>query len=103
MIYETSITNPKKQLEFYKDLSKELQKENEKLKKIITEFAELNKDNQKYVDDLNFDITNLKISVSSFDESESSIQEIQERIGNPRRNCEGACANRRLSSGFHRF
>ena len=32
MIYETSITNPKKQLEFYKDLSKELQKENEKLK-----------------------------------------------------------------------
>ena len=32
-IYETSITNPKKQLEFYKDLSKELQKENEELKK----------------------------------------------------------------------
>ena len=50
------------------------------MKKIITEFAELNKDNQKYVDDLNFDITNLKISVSSFDESESSIEEIQERI-----------------------
>ena len=34
-IYETNITNPKKQLEFYKDLSKELQKENEELKKII--------------------------------------------------------------------
>ena len=32
-IYETSITNPKKQLEFYKDLSKELQKENKELKK----------------------------------------------------------------------
>ena len=29
---------------------------------------------------MNFDITNLKISVSSFDESESSIEEIQERI-----------------------
>ncbi len=57
-----------------------INEENEKLKKIITEFAELNKDNQKYVDDLNFDITNLKISVSSFDESESSIEEIQERI-----------------------
>ena len=52
----------------------------EELNKIITEFAELNKDNQKYIDDLNFDITNLKISVSSFDESESSIQEIEERI-----------------------
>ena len=57
-----------------------INEENDKLKKIITEFAELNKDNQKYVDDLNFDITNLKISVSSFDESETSIEEIQERI-----------------------
>ena len=57
-----------------------INEENERLKKIITEFVELNKDNQKYVDDLNFDITNLKISVSSFDESESSIEELQERI-----------------------
>ncbi len=48
--------------------------------KIITEFAELNKDNQKYIDDLNYDITNLKISVSSFDESESSINEISDMI-----------------------
>ena len=32
MIYETSITNPKKQLEFYKDLSEQLQQENKKLK-----------------------------------------------------------------------
>ncbi len=58
----------------------ELTESTEQLTKIITEFAELNKDNQKYVDDLNFDITNLKISVSSFDESETSIEEIQERI-----------------------
>ena len=57
-----------------------LAEQTEKLTKIITEFAELNKDNQKYVDNLNFDITNLKISVSSFDESEASIEEIQERI-----------------------
>ena len=60
--------------------SKELTDEIEKLNKIITEFAENNKDNQKYIDDLNFDITNLKISVSSFDESESSIEEIVARI-----------------------
>ena len=58
----------------------ELNKETEKLSKIINEYVELNKDNQKYIDDLNFDITNLKISVSSFDESESSIEELQERI-----------------------
>lgn len=33
MIYETSVINPKKQLEFYKDLSEQLQQENEELKK----------------------------------------------------------------------
>lgn len=31
--YESSITNPKKQLEFYEDLSKQLEKEAEELKK----------------------------------------------------------------------
>lgn len=65
-----------------------LTEETEKLTKIISEFAELNKDNQKYVDDLNFDITNLKISVSSFDESEASIEEIQERIKSEIENAE---------------
>ena len=59
---------------------KELTEETEKLTNIINEVTDLNKDNQKYVDDLNFDITNFKISVSSFDESEASIEEIQERI-----------------------
>ncbi len=63
-----------------KNKIKILEEETEKLSEIIKKFAALNKDNQKYVDDLNFDITNLKISVSSFDESESSIEEIQARI-----------------------
>lgn len=31
-VYETSITNPKKQLEFYKDLSKQLEQENQELR-----------------------------------------------------------------------
>lgn len=31
-IYETSITNPKKQLEFYKNLFEQLQQENNQLK-----------------------------------------------------------------------
>ncbi len=52
----------------------------ESLNKEIEEYTLLNKDNQKYIDDLNFDVTNLKISVSSFDESESSIEEMVERI-----------------------
>ena len=58
----------------------QLNEETEKLTRVIQEFADLNKDDQKYLDNLNFDITNLKISVSSFDESESSIEEMEERI-----------------------
>ncbi len=57
-----------------------LDEENNTLNADINEFTKLNKDNQKYIDDLNFDITNLKISVSSFDESEMSINEFLERI-----------------------
>lgn len=34
-IYETSITNPKKQLEFYKQLSEQLQQENKNQKEVI--------------------------------------------------------------------
>lgn len=58
MIYETSITNPKKQLEFYKGLSEQLQQENQELKKqlkikhdgfmsSIDEKCELAKENEK--------------------------------------------------------
>ena len=68
-----------KQEEIKEEIQK-INKNTEELTTIINEFAENNKDNQRYIDDLNFDITNLKISVSSFDESESSIEEIQERI-----------------------
>lgn len=57
-----------------------LEKENLELNSVIEQFALLNKDNQKYIDDLNFDITNLRISVSSFDESGTSIDEMVERI-----------------------
>ena len=57
-----------------------IEEENIELNNIIEEFVILNKDNQKYIDDLNFDITNLKISVSSFDESEASLNEMIERI-----------------------
>ena len=57
-----------------------IDEENASLNRVIEEFINLNKDNQRYIDDLNFDITNLKISVSSFDESENSINEMVERI-----------------------
>ena len=57
-----------------------LEEENTALNLVIEEFTTNNKENQKYIDDLNFDITNLKISVSSFDESETSINEMVDRI-----------------------
>ncbi|MFQ9264760.1 MAG: chromosome segregation protein SMC [Clostridia bacterium] len=79
------------------DLQVEINKiieQNEELSKIINGFAELNKDDQKYIDDLNFDITNLKISVSSFDESEASIQEIQERINQELENAHTSIENK---------
>lgn len=43
-IYEASITNPKKQLEFYKDLSEQLQRENKKIKKQLEEYQLQNVD-----------------------------------------------------------
>lgn len=57
-----------------------LTKQIEDMTKVVEEFAVNNKDNQKIIDDLNFDITNLKISLYSFDESGNSIDEIVERI-----------------------
>ena len=80
---ETIKADKEKSIEIKNETKQEIEKltdEIEKLSLIIQEFANLNKDNQKYVDDLNFDITNLKISVSSFDESEASLEELQERI-----------------------
>lgn len=44
-IYETSITNPKKQLEFYKQLSEQLQQENERLNGAIKTYDILLKSN----------------------------------------------------------
>ena len=52
-IYEASITNPKKQLEFYKQLSEQLQQEN----KILKENAE---NNDKVVDKVNWENMLLK-------------------------------------------
>ena len=46
------------------DLAK-LEKEIQTLNLVVEEFVKLNKDDQTYIDNLNMDITNLKISVSS--------------------------------------
>ena len=71
----------KKKIETQKEIE-ELDNRREELTKIINEYANTNRENQKYIDDLNFDVTNLKISVNSFNESEVSIDEMVERIHN---------------------
>lgn len=72
-----------------------LNKEIESISSEIDKYTALNKDNQKYIDDLNFDITNLRISVSSFDESEASIDEIVERINTDVENCNASINNKK--------
>lgn len=96
---QTDIANNKEQIiiqkgEFEKEIQ-DLTEEIEKLSNEIEQYAALNKDNQKYIDDLNFDITNLRISVSSFDESESSIDEMVERINTDIENCNSSIENKK--------
>ncbi len=81
---ELSINKQKEEsIKQKEEKEQELEKLNSEIKSLseeVEQFATVNKDNQKYIDDLNFDITNLKISVSSFIESEASIEEFVERI-----------------------
>ena len=91
---EKTIEKLRKEEESLKSQKEEIQKEivvntkniesinkiNEELQDVISKFASVNKETQNKVDNLNFDITNLKISVSSFDESENSIEEITNMI-----------------------
>ena len=62
--------------------NEELQKSIENLTSFIDEYTKKNKDTQEKINELNDDITNLKISVNSFDESKFSIEEIITRIDN---------------------
>ncbi len=80
-----------------KEFNESLEKQGEvmqKLKLEIEEFAKLNSDNQKYIDDLKFDVTNLKVSVSSFDESELSIDEMTQIINQDLENNKASIENK---------
>lgn len=78
-IEKTILNNENQKLEIEQNTTN-LEQEILSLTAEIQAFADKNKENQKYIDDLNFDITNLKISVSSFDESNNSLEEILARI-----------------------
>ena len=51
-VYETSITNPKKQLEFYKDLSEQLEKQNKELKEKLEQCSAVADTNSELADSI---------------------------------------------------
>ena len=65
-IYEASITNPKKQLEFYKDLSEQLQRENKKIKKQLETYEIEGHKQEEELDKMSFDIRKYKIQQKEF-------------------------------------
>ena len=65
-----------------KKIKSQIEDENIKLREKIEEFTSENKETSDIVDALNLDITNLKISVSSFNESEISIDEMADILRN---------------------
>ncbi len=65
-----------------------VESENAEWQVIVDEFAGKNSEQQKVIDALSSDITDLKISVSSFDESSHSMDEILDRIAQDIKNCD---------------
>lgn len=59
-VYETSITNPKKQLEFYKQLSEQLQQNNEKFKERIEYLERSNNRREDIILEQRQEISNLE-------------------------------------------
>ena len=65
--------------EFLEEIKK-IEEENSKEQVAVDEYAKFNKEKQQEIDFLNEDIVNLKISLSSFDESITSLDEMKEKI-----------------------
>ena len=57
-----------------------LDQDNDEKQKIIEEYARFHQEKQKEINFLNEDVVNLKISLSSFDESVASLEEMKEKI-----------------------
>ena len=83
-IYEASITNPKKQLEFYKQLSEQLQQEN----KLLKENAE---NNDKVVDKVNWENMLLKKENKQLKDNWNYIKKMLKEARNEEFNIIGYC------------
>lgn len=88
----------KNDIENINNLIKNCETENVNMQQIVDEFSEKNIEQQKTFDDLNSDIMDLKISVSSFDESSNSMEEVLERIRQDIDNCVSSVEKRNADS-----
>ena len=79
-VYESSITNPKKQLEFYEQLSEQLQQEN----KILKENAE---NNDKVVDKVNWENQLLKKENKQLKDNWNKLKEIVKSQSSLKQKC----------------
>ncbi|MBO5142912.1 MAG: chromosome segregation protein SMC [Clostridia bacterium] len=84
----------KNDIENINNLIRKCETENIEMQAVVDEFSSKNEEQQRTFDDLNSDIMDLKISVSSFDESSNSMDEILERIQNDINNCVGSVDKR---------
>ena len=72
-----------------------------KNQEVINEYSRFNKEKSNMINDLHEDIANLKISISSFDESSSSIDEMKEKLLLDIQNFEEAVDRKKLNiKGF---
>ena len=69
--------------------------ENSKNQDIVDEYTRFNKEKQNEIDILNEDVVNLKVSLSSFDETVLSIDEMKDKIENDIKNFEASINKRK--------
>ena len=93
---EEGLLEFKKNIDEISDLIKKAEDENNEMQRVVDEFSEKNKEQQETMNDLNSDIVDLRISVSSFDESAVSIDEMIEMIDEEINNCIKNAENRML-------
>ena len=82
-----NLEESKNSLNGINELISNIENENAGLQEKIKEYTDKNIEQQKEIDDLNSDIVDLKISVSSFDESSISIDEMVEMLEQEINNC----------------
>ena len=91
-----SIQDMKKKIENNNQEIFKIDVQNSKEQEEIDEYTRFNREKQKEIDILNEDVVNLKVSLSSFDETVSSIDEMKEKIENDILNFEQSIEKKKI-------